>query len=344
MVLYKEVQARFGQGLEEARQDRDKRLVELDAEAHAAASAAVQASSEARARGAQAAQDVQREAEERVAEVERERLRRAAAHRAALAKVQERVESMRLETDSRIRDIEVEAEVIHSDADADLLRIGQERDAATRAARERCTEAACAADERFRRCEAYEREAVARSKALAQEEQARSKERLADTERNYEAWRVHCNETVALRQADVTARVEELLREARARSERLLENRDRADQHLHLGLQAQRQETTQSVLEAKRTLESTRAITEHTRAQAQQTIIEAADDCHQGASEHRMCICAVAGKLDYAAKSVSLQGRRERPEYVQGLEELAQRLRAGNFSKQPVAPLPNAID
>ena len=132
---------------------------------------------------------------------------------------------------------------IYRAGEAEILRIGAERDAATRRARERCEAFRDEAERRCRELGTLEREALARLRQAQAQEEAERASRVSEAERRLEEARRSLVVAVETAQVSVAERVKALAGESSATRASLLDTRERLDGHVRAEIDRRRGDT-----------------------------------------------------------------------------------------------------
>eukprot|EP00930_Biecheleria_cincta_P074348 TRINITY_DN61557_c0_g1_i1.p1 TRINITY_DN61557_c0_g1~~TRINITY_DN61557_c0_g1_i1.p1 ORF type:complete len:352 (-),score=107.12 TRINITY_DN61557_c0_g1_i1:92-1147(-) len=331
---YQEVQSAYGQALEAEHQQKLDAVAAFEWQAKESAAQAALQVRRLRQEGDSEVARITREAEEEVKRLEEERIQRLEAHSAEIQRLEEQLRHEREAADDRIKCIDQELLDLHESTDSEIQRKAAERAESLQAVRANSEARTAAADERCR--QALEAQRVA--KLQAQEAMAGAgKDRslkVFEAERGCQVWVAAFNQALADTQVSLAERVEQLLAEANASRRHLEDLRERVDANWQLELAEIRQAASQERHEAAKQLENARdksAELESSALTATQRGMKESMDVRRA---HLDSLRVIASELDDVRKSLGLQAR-DQPLLVQGLQDMALRLRQGQRCRQP---------
>ncbi|CAK0867770.1 unnamed protein product, partial [Prorocentrum cordatum] len=171
------------------------------------------------------------------------RLRQMQRHHGVLGAVEAQIGEERAAAERELQALEAETQEIYSAGEAEILRLGAERDATARRARERCEAIRDEAERRCRELGALEREALARLRQAQAREEARRASRVAEAEERLEEARGLLAAAVETAQVSVAERVKALAGECSAARANLLDTRERLDGHVRAEIDRRRGDT-----------------------------------------------------------------------------------------------------
>eukprot|EP00927_Polykrikos_kofoidii_P030408 TRINITY_DN26155_c0_g1_i1.p1 TRINITY_DN26155_c0_g1~~TRINITY_DN26155_c0_g1_i1.p1 ORF type:complete len:405 (-),score=68.87 TRINITY_DN26155_c0_g1_i1:35-1120(-) len=331
--LFRQVQLRYDEDLQKERASRDVQVRELEAKTRSVRAVAAAEAARRRDEAHFTAVETERSAEDRVQEVERERIRQSEEHRLNLKAIEDAIEANRLEADERLQRIEQETMALHAEGGARVLRVGAEREAAVRVARDRCENANRIGEESARQAQLHEKAILAKSKASIAEEEAKQERRITHANMLCETYLIRLEETTAETLQFVGNRILEVLQEARTSRSLLEENRSRVHEHLQDSVRRNRDElegvhtaAKQSLQEARASLRQAELFSGYTAA-----VVDTARENRLRLRREELCRCAEA---------IERKARIRPHSPVRSLEEIARNLRAGLF-REPQPPPPS---
>jgi len=277
---------------------------------------------------------ITRELEEYLKWCEEERVRRLEAHMAEIQALEDGLRRDREAADDRVKAIDQELLHLHASTDAEIQRKAAERAEALQALRRNSEARTAAADERCRQA----LEAQRAAKSQAQEAMAvAGKDRslkVFEAERGCSVWVEAFNQARADTQVALADRIEQLIGEANASRNHLEDLRGRLDAHWQLELEEIRQAARQERNEAAKQLENARDQSAELGGFAATATQQGIKECTDIRKGHMDTLREIASELDDVRKGLGMQAR-DQPQLVQGLQEMAKRLRLGQRCRPP---------
>lgn len=331
---YQEVQAAYGQALEAEHQQKLEAIAAFEWQAKESAAQAALQVRRLREEGDNEVARITREAEEEVKRLEEERVQQLEAHNNEIQRLEEELRREREGADDRVKHIDHELIVLHGSTDSEIQRKAAERAESLQTVRANSEARTAAADERCRQA----LEAQRAAKLQAQEAMAGAgKDRslkVFEAERGCQVWVAAFNQALAETQVSLAERIEQLVSEADASRRHLEDCRERVDANWQLELEEIRQAAKQERHEAAKQLENARDRSAELESAAFAATQKGVKECTEVRRHHVDKLRKITSELDDVRKSLGLQAR-DQPLLVQGLQEMALRLRQGQRCRQP---------
>lgn len=240
---YRQARLRHTEAFADEVADRRAKVKAIDDEAEESADAAAAEVSRLLAAGVASARAAEVVAEVKARETDGARLRQMQRHHSALGDVEAQIGEERAAADRELQALEAETQEIYRAGEAEILRLGAERESAARRARERCEAIRDEAERRCRELGELEREALARLRQAQAQEEAQRASRVSEAEGRLEGARRRLAAAVETAQASVAERVKALAGESSATRANLLDTRERLDGHVRAEIDRRRGDT-----------------------------------------------------------------------------------------------------
>lgn len=334
-----QLRRQYGDAIEAERTTRLGKVARLREEAAAAACEAKTASAVLRAEAERQADDIRRRAEEKVREVEHERLRRMQEHHIAISSIENSIEEERQRADAEILAFAEEEQEVHRVSDERVRQIMQSREGMVAAARRRTSEAEELAASLCREAAENEAAHAARGREATMRAAQVGSTSSQEVKQQLDALQDEVNQSALEMQRDLAQRLEQLMAEAAEVRRGLDMQREAAEREFEADVQAQREELQQLRVARERALDRVAERSRQAAAFVQETA-KVGSALLEEQDRRRVQV------LSHAAEEVlSHRGPVAGPDYavrtaacVADLEELAQKLRAGLCWRSPGRP------
>jgi len=337
MPLYRDAQVHYSNLLQEARSSKDAHIVSLMTDAQECVSLCAADVAKVRSDCENKLRSLETETQGHVDAIEQERLQNIRNHQQNLLDIERKRAEERDMVESRLQEIERETQALCDAGDARVCELNAKREAAMKSVWQRCTELESLADEKCHRAQQREQEAVTESRVAVRTLEARRARHVMEVHKNCEKAHTYSEQVIVETQKRVAERLQELVDEAKTARNLLTMNRERANLHMEAQLQMQADTTASEQAKLHNALVEARMQFFEAGLSAQETAQRGAAEVESRERERVMGLGTVADELQARSAATHWLDALQQPRYVQGLEELAEKLRSGKFWR-PIPP------